>query len=111
MLRVVLEKRKHIVIEASDGAHGIEVIEREHPDAALVDIGLPVLTGYEVARQIRTRKHLDDVVLIALTGYGASNDVAAAREAGFDYHVCKPAEVARIEELLALAPPERPDKP
>ncbi|HSR99481.1 MAG TPA: chemotaxis protein CheB [Kofleriaceae bacterium] len=110
MLRVVLEKRKHIVLEAADGANGIEVIEREHPDAALVDIGLPILNGYEVARQIRARKHLDDVVLIALTGYGASGDVAAAREAGFDHHVCKPAEVARIEELLARMPPERPDK-
>jgi two-component system CheB/CheR fusion protein len=111
MLRVLLEKRKHIVIEASDGAHGVEVIEREHPDAALVDIGLPVINGYEVARQIRSRKYLDDVMLIALTGYGASGDVNAAREAGFDYHVCKPAELARIEELLASAPPERRDKP
>jgi two-component system CheB/CheR fusion protein len=111
MLRVLLEKRNHIVIEAADGAHGIEVIEREHPDAALVDIGLPVLNGYEVARQIRSRKYLDDVVLIALTGYGASGDVSAAREAGFDFHVCKPAELARIEELLAHVPAERDDKP
>jgi CheY-like chemotaxis protein len=111
MLRVLLEKRMHIVIEAADGAHGIEVIEREHPDAALVDIGLPVLNGYEVARQVRSRKYLDDVVLIALTGYGAHGDVNAAREAGFDYHVCKPAELSRIEELLASPPPERRDKP
>ncbi|HEY0992064.1 MAG TPA: chemotaxis protein CheB [Kofleriaceae bacterium] len=111
MLRVLLEKRMHIVIEAADGAHGIEVIEREHPDAALVDIGLPVLNGYEVARQVRSRKYLDDVVLIALTGYGAHGDVNAAREAGFDYHVCKPAELSRIEELLATPPPERRDKP
>jgi two-component system CheB/CheR fusion protein len=110
MMRVLLEKRKHIVIEAADGAHGVEVIEREHPDAALVDIGLPVINGYEVARQVRRRKYLDDVMLIALTGYGASGDVHAAREAGFDYHVCKPAELARIEELLASAP-ERRDKP
>jgi two-component system CheB/CheR fusion protein len=111
MLRVLLEKRKHIVIEAADGARGIEAIEREHPDAALIDIGLPVLNGYEVARQIRSRKYLDDVLLIALTGYGASGDVSAAREAGFDYHVCKPAELSRIEELLAQVPAERRDKP
>jgi CheY-like chemotaxis protein len=110
MLRVLLEKRKHVVLEAADGARGIEVIEREHPDAALIDIGLPVLNGYEVARQIRARKQLDDVVLIALTGYGASGDVAAAREAGFDHHVCKPAEVARIEELLTCGRANGPDR-
>jgi two-component system CheB/CheR fusion protein len=110
MLRVLLEKRMHIVIEAADGAHGVEVIEREHPDAALVDIGLPVINGYEVARQIRSRKYLDDVLLIALTGYGASGDVSAAREAGFDFHICKPAELARIEELLASAHPGRDHK-
>jgi two-component system, chemotaxis family, CheB/CheR fusion protein len=103
MLRVLLEKRSHIVIEAADGARGVEVIEREHPDAALIDIGLPEISGYEVARQVRCRKHLDDVLLIALTGYGASGDVSAAREAGFDFHVCKPAGLAQIEELLASA--------
>ena len=100
MLRILLEKRKHVVLEAADGAHAVEIIEREHPDAALVDIGLPVMSGYEVAKQIRSRSHLDDVVLVALTGYGAPADVKAARAAGFDYHVCKPAELSKIEELL-----------
>jgi two-component system, chemotaxis family, CheB/CheR fusion protein len=111
MLRVLLEKRSHVVIEAEDGARGVEVIEREHPDAALIDIGLPVISGYEVARQVRCRKHLDDVLLIALTGYGASGDVSAAREAGFDFHICKPAGLARIEELLATAQSDRSDRP
>jgi CheY-like chemotaxis protein len=107
MLRVLLEKRKHVVLEAADGAHGVEVIEREHPDAALIDIGLPVISGYEVAKQIRSRKHLDDVVLIALTGYGAPGDVTTAHDAGFDYHICKPAELSKIEELLDKAHAER----
>ena len=96
----MLEKRQHVVIEAADGARAVEIIEREHPDAALVDIGLPVMSGYEVAKQIRSRPHLDDVVLVALTGYGAPTDIIAAREAGFDHHVCKPAELSKIEELL-----------
>ncbi len=109
MLRVLLEKRRHVVIEAADGAQGVELIEREHPDAALIDIGLPVFSGFEVARQIRGKKHLDDVVLIALTGYGAPGDVAAAREAGFDHHLCKPAELNRIEALLDLRDPDRRD--
>jgi CheY-like chemotaxis protein len=100
MLRVLLEKRRHIVFEAVDGKQGVELIEREHPDAALIDIGLPVFSGFEIARQIRTKQHLDDVVLVALTGYGAPGDVTAAREAGFDHHLVKPAELTRIEAIL-----------
>jgi len=100
MLRALLEKREHVVIEAPDGARGVELIEREHPDAALVDIGLPVMSGFEVARRIREKQHLEDVMLVALTGYGAPGDVAAAREAGFDHHLCKPAELADIETLF-----------
>jgi len=100
MLRVLLEKRRHIVFEAVDGKQGVELIEREHPDAALIDIGLPVFSGFEIARQIRTKQHLDDVILVALTGYGAPGDVTAAREAGFDHHLCKPAELTRIEAIL-----------
>jgi DNA-binding response OmpR family regulator len=108
MLRVLLERRKHVVIEAADGALGVDVIARERPDAALVDIGLPVLNGYELARRVRRQRELDGVVLIALTGYGAPGDVAAAREAGFDYHLCKPAELGQIEELLARRFTSRP---
>jgi two-component system, chemotaxis family, CheB/CheR fusion protein len=100
LLRMLLEKRDHIVIEAADGARAVEVIEREHPDAALVDIGLPVMSGYDVARQIRSHKHLDDVRLIALTGYGSLTDVRSAFAAGFDHHICKPAELSKIEALL-----------
>ena len=109
MLRMLLEAKNHIVIEATDGALGVEAIEREHPDAALVDIGLPVINGHEVARRIRSRRDLDDVMLIALTGYGAPSDVTEARDAGFDHHVCKPVALARIEELLAKAQSERGD--
>jgi CheY-like chemotaxis protein len=100
MLRVLLEKHGHVVIDSADGADGVEIIEREHPDVALVDIGLPVVDGYEIARQVRSRRHLDDVVMIALTGYGAPSDLAFAREAGFDHHIVKPAELSRILELL-----------
>jgi two-component system, chemotaxis family, CheB/CheR fusion protein len=100
LLRLLLEKRSHVVIEAVNGAEAIEMIEREHPDAALVDIGLPVLSGYEVARQVRARKHLDDVQLIALTGYGSHSDVRTAFAAGFDHHICKPADLSKIEALL-----------
>jgi CheY-like chemotaxis protein len=101
ILRMLLEHRDHVVVDASDGAAAVEVIEREHPDAALIDIGLPVMDGYEVAQHVRKHAHLDDVLLVALTGYGAPTDIAAARAAGFDEHVIKPVELARIEEILA----------
>jgi two-component system CheB/CheR fusion protein len=100
MLRTLLERRQHHVIVAADGASAIEVIEREHPDAALIDIGLPVMNGYEVARKIRARNHLDGVLLVALTGYGSQADIAAARDAGFDEHVIKPAELHTLERVL-----------
>jgi two-component system CheB/CheR fusion protein len=100
MLRSLLERRNHQVIVAADGASAIEVIEREQPDAAFIDIGLPVMNGYEVARKIRSRGHLDGVLLVALTGYGSQADIAAARAAGFDEHVIKPAELHQLEQVL-----------
>jgi signal transduction histidine kinase/ActR/RegA family two-component response regulator len=101
MLRMLLESLDHIVIDAADGAAAVELIERERPDAALIDIGLPVMTGYEVAQRIRARKELSGITLIALTGYGAPSDIKAAHEAGFDAHLIKPAEISRIQEVLA----------
>jgi len=100
MLRSLLEDREHHVITAADGAAAIEAIEREHPDVALIDIGLPVMDGYAVAREIRSRNTLDDVLLVALTGYGSQADIAAARDAGFDEHVIKPAQLRQIEQIL-----------
>jgi two-component system CheB/CheR fusion protein len=105
LLQELLQNRGHVVIDAADGEAAIEVIEREHPDVALIDIGLPVLSGYDVARAIRAKEHLDDVVLVALTGYGAPSDVAAAREAGFDEHVIKPVELRTIDGILARHKP------
>jgi two-component system CheB/CheR fusion protein len=107
MLRMLLESLDHIVIDAADGAAAVELIERERPDAALIDIGLPVMTGYEVAQRIRARKDLQRVTLIALTGYGAPSDIKAARDAGFDAHLIKPAEISRIQEVLAHVKSDR----
>ncbi|MBV8763072.1 MAG: PAS domain S-box protein, partial [Deltaproteobacteria bacterium] len=107
MLRMLLESLDHVVIDAADGAAAVEVIERERPDAALIDIGLPVMTGYEVAQRIRQNKALESVMLVALTGYGAPSDVKAARDAGFDAHLVKPAEISRIQEVLASVKSDR----
>jgi len=102
MLRFHLESKGHVVLDASDGHSGLTAIEREHPDVALIDIGLPLFSGYDVARKIRENRVLDDVVLVALTGYGMAEDVTAARSAGFDYHLTKPADPQMIDEILAV---------
>lgn len=105
MLRMLLESRNHVVLDATDGPSAIELIEREKPDVAFIDIGLPTMTGYEVAQRIRQRTDLDEVRLVALTGYGAPRDVSAAHAAGFDEHVIKPAELSHLEAILAKKPP------
>jgi two-component system CheB/CheR fusion protein len=109
MLRMLLESRDHVVIDVEDGPTAIEVISRERPDVAFIDIGLPVMNGYEVAQRIRNRPELEDVLLVALTGYGAPSDVSAARAAGFDEHVIKPAELAKLEKILASKRPSISD--
>jgi CheY-like chemotaxis protein len=101
MLHLLLESKGHVVLDEADGRSAIETIAREHPDVALIDIGLPVMSGYQVARQIRQNPVLDDVMLVALTGYGRDTDVKAAREAGFDAHLTKPADPHLIDEIIS----------
>jgi two-component system CheB/CheR fusion protein len=101
MMRALLELRGHSVIEAVDGPEAIEVIRREQPDVAVVDIGLPIVSGYDVARSVRQTSGGDRVFMIALTGYGSQSDVRAAEDAGFDAHLTKPAEPDRLFRLLA----------
>jgi CheY-like chemotaxis protein len=72
----------------------------QHPDVALIDIGLPHLNGYDLARRVRQNPQLDDVVLVALTGYGTSADVDEARAAGFDEHITKPCDFDRLNQVL-----------
>jgi two-component system CheB/CheR fusion protein len=101
MMRALLELRGHVVIDVGDARRAIETIRRERPDAAVVDIGLPEISGYDVARAVRNSVGCDQMLLIALTGYGSQSDVRAAEEAGFDAHLTKPAEPERLFRLLA----------
>ena len=101
MLHLLLESKGHVVLDEADGRSAIDAIAREHPDVALIDIGLPVMSGYQVARQVRQNPVLDDVMLVALTGYGREADIKAAREAGFDAHLTKPADPRLIDEILS----------
>ncbi|HEX6278336.1 MAG TPA: ATP-binding protein, partial [Polyangiaceae bacterium] len=105
MMRALLELKGHSVVEAVDGLEAIEVIRRERPDVAVVDIGLPVVSGYDVARSVRQSSGGDGVFMIALTGYGSQSDVRAAEDAGFDAHLTKPAEPERLFRLLATRSP------
>ncbi len=101
MLKTLLEYMGHQVEVASDGLSGAELIERTHPDVALVDIGLPHLNGYQIARRIRTTEAYRDVYLTALTGYGQPADQDKALTSGFDAHLAKPVSLEQLRKLFA----------
>ncbi len=83
-----------------DGAAAIGAAVDQHPDLVLLDIGLPAMDGYEVARRLRQRIELSTTRLVAMTGYGAEDDRRRAREAGFDLHLTKPVDLEELERLL-----------
>jgi two-component system CheB/CheR fusion protein len=100
MLSLLLEHAGYQVFTAEDGKSGIELIERVSPHVALVDIGLPVMDGFEVARWVRAQSAHQDLYLLALTGYGQAGDRAAALEAGFDEHLVKPVDADTLRQLM-----------
>jgi len=104
LLRLKLHRLGHSVDAVSDGRDGVQKIVDGRPDMALIDIGLPGIDGYQVARQVRSRMG-GDVVLVAVSGFGQPEDKRKAMEAGFDDHLTKPADVGDIENLLARFPP------
>jgi signal transduction histidine kinase/ActR/RegA family two-component response regulator len=97
---MALEELGHVVRGAADGPSGVELALQMHPDAAIVDIGLPGFDGYEVARRIRAALGRS-TRLFALTGYGQAVAVQKARQAGFDAHLTKPVELQVLAQLLA----------
>ena len=107
MLKILLESMGHVVVDEADGASAVQAIERVHPDVALIDIGLPIMNGYDVARRVRENRLLDDVVLVALTGYGRDTDIECATAAGFDTHITKPADANVIDDVLARKVPRQ----
>jgi signal transduction histidine kinase len=100
-LQMLLELEGHEVETAADGAVGVELAGRFHPDLVLLDIGLPGENGYEVARRFAAHPARSRMRLVALTGYGQESDRRRSREAGFDLHLVKPLELARLRELLS----------
>lgn len=99
MLTGLLEMRGFEVHAADNGETGLQMIQETLPDVALIDIGLPVLDGYEVARRLRADSATESLFLVALTGYGQSHDRSSVVKAGFDHHLVKP---LNLEELIAI---------
>jgi len=99
-MAMAIEYMGHEVRVASDGREGIGVAESFLPEVILMDLGMPVMDGWEAARRIRSEAWGKDLMLVALTGWGQDEDRRRTREAGFDRHLVKPSHPAAIRELL-----------
>jgi signal transduction histidine kinase len=103
-LATLLQLSGHEVYTASNGAVALESAEQHRPEVALLDIGMPKLDGYEVARRIRAQPWGQRITLVALTGWGQDSDRKRSQEAGFDSHLVKPLDLDKLTELLAALP-------
>jgi len=90
----------HEVFGAADGREALEAAERQRPEVALLDVGMPLLDGYEVARRIRSQPWGRQMALLALTGWGQDSDRRRSAAAGFNLHLVKPVDIGRLMELL-----------
>ena len=99
-LALVLEMKGHHVRTVHDGVEAVQAAASFQPDIVILDIGMPRLDGYEACRQIRAQPGSGDMLIIALSGWGQVEDKQRSKEAGFNHHLVKPADVGAIEELL-----------
>lgn len=100
-LSTLLELEGYTVLAVHGGQEALDAAREFRPDVALLDIGMPKITGYEAARRLRLRYGNDCPVLIAITGWKQASDKILASLAGFDHHVAKPYEPAQLLELLS----------
>ena len=98
---MLLQASGHHVRVAIDGLGALQAALAWRPDVLLLDIGLPGLSGFEVARRIREENALKGVVLIAVTGYSEESGRRLSQQAGFDHHLVKPPDFAVLKEILA----------
>ncbi|QEG31319.1 Autoinducer 2 sensor kinase/phosphatase LuxQ [Gemmata obscuriglobus] len=99
-MALLLEMRGHRVKAAHDGPEALKLLATYRPQLILLDLGLPGMSGYEVARRIRESAALRGVTLAALTGWGQEEDRRRTKEAGFDHHLTKPADPAELERIV-----------
>jgi CheY-like chemotaxis protein len=100
-LAMLLRLQGHEVRVAYSGVAALEMTKTYRPDVVFLDIGMPGMDGYEVARRLRQQPGLEEVVLAALTGWGQQEDRRRTAEAGFNHHLVKPPEPQTLEGLLA----------
>jgi signal transduction histidine kinase/CheY-like chemotaxis protein len=100
-MTLLLQAWGYRTLSATDGAAGLALVKAQRPDVVLLDIGMPRMDGYELARQIRTLPGGKAVSLIAVSGWGQPGDLARSREAGIDEHLLKPVDPTRLREALA----------
>ena len=100
-LALLLGMEGHDVRVAHDGPAALAAVEAEPPDLVFLDIGMPVMNGYDVARRLRQRPGLEHLLLVAMTGWGQEEDRRRSQEAGFDHHLVKPVEPDALHQLLA----------
>jgi CheY-like chemotaxis protein len=99
-LSILLNDAGYDIRTAGDGVQALETAAQFRPDIALLDIGMPKLNGYEVARQIRNQPWGRHVLLVALTGWGGADHRQQTAQAGFDHHLTKPVDPAALTRLL-----------
>jgi CheY-like chemotaxis protein len=100
-LLVLLELWGHEVRSAGDGPAALAAAVELQPEIVLLDLGLPGMSGFEVAPQLRDLPGLQDVMIVAVTGYGQEEDRRRTREAGFDHHLVKPVDPDQLRKLIA----------
>ena len=101
MLGALVSLDGHEVRTASNGAAALEILREFRPDVAFLDIGLPGISGYELATRLRSDPNLRGLLLVAVTGWGRAEDRLRAQEAGFDDHLTKPVETGRVLSIVA----------
>jgi CheY-like chemotaxis protein len=99
-LAMMLRILGHDVQTAHNGQQAVELASTFLPDVMLLDIGMPVMDGYEAAQHVRKNPELAHIILVALTGWGQDDDKRQAEEAGFNHHVTKPIDLAALQSLL-----------
>ena len=102
-LRLLLEGLGHQVVAAADGPEGVTLAQLHHPEVALIDLGLPGLDGYDVARALRATPAGKRITLIAVTGYGQAEDRQRSKDAGFDAHLIKPVSQTLLSSLITAS--------
>ncbi len=109
-MAALLQLKGHDARVAFDGPKALETAAAFHPEVVLLDIGMPGMNGYQVAKQLRQMPGLEQTLLVAISGYGQEEDRRRSREAGFQHHLVKPVGLSAVEELLVSAAFRTPPK-